>query len=203
MLSDRHTAIYLRVSSKSQDLRSQEAELKRWAAAQDGPIRWYRDKATGTTMDRPGWRQLWADALAGQVDRIVVWRLDRLGRTVSGLTALFDELVARKIGLVSIREGFDLATVTGRMVAGILATIAQFETEVRSQRQTAGIEAAQAAGVRFGRPKGIHRPLKITADHQAVIRQMRGEGRGVTAIARTLGLSRQTIYTALAALPVP
>ena len=72
MPTDRHPAIYLRVSSQSQDVRSQEPELKRWAAAQDGPAAvWYRDKATGTNMQRPGWEQLWADVLTGQVSRIV------------------------------------------------------------------------------------------------------------------------------------
>lgn len=82
-------AVYVRVSSKKQDTRSQEPDLNRWVAAfADGnPVVWYRDKATGKNMDRPGWRQLEEDMRSGKVSKLVVWRLDRLGRTAAGLTA--------------------------------------------------------------------------------------------------------------------
>jgi DNA invertase Pin-like site-specific DNA recombinase len=83
----KHTAIYTRVSSRSQDTQSQEPDLKRWAGSQpEGQtVRWYRDRFTGKTMDRPGFNRLTADLQAGKVDRVVVWRLDRLGRTAQGL----------------------------------------------------------------------------------------------------------------------
>jgi DNA invertase Pin-like site-specific DNA recombinase len=102
----RQVAIYVRVSSKKQDTKSQEPDLKRWAEAYADrqPVTWYRDKATGKNMDGPGWRKLEADIAAGKVAKVVVWRLDRLGRTASGLTALFDELRARKVGLVQRHE---------------------------------------------------------------------------------------------------
>ena len=111
----RHTAIYLRVSSRSQDTQSQEPDLRRWAEAQAGesPVRWYRDKFTGKTMDRPGFNRLVADVEAGKVARVVVWRLDRLGRTAKGLTALFDDLLARGVDLVSLKDGLDLETPAG------------------------------------------------------------------------------------------
>jgi DNA invertase Pin-like site-specific DNA recombinase len=86
---NRHVAVYLRVSSKKQDHRSQEPDLKRWAEAQGKSVKWYRDKATGRTMDRPAWNRLEAAIRAGEVSAVVVWRLDRLGRTCSGLTRLF------------------------------------------------------------------------------------------------------------------
>lgn len=77
----RHTGIYIRVSSVGQDHASQLPDLQRWEKAHDGPIVWYKDKFTGKTMDRPGMRRM-LDALhAGKLERIVVWRLDRLGRT--------------------------------------------------------------------------------------------------------------------------
>ena len=60
-------AIYCRVSTKSQDMRSQQPDLRRWADAQDAPVRWYRDRFTGTTMTRPSWKRLEADIVAGQV----------------------------------------------------------------------------------------------------------------------------------------
>ena len=80
----KHTAIYLRVSSKQQDHASQLPDLERWAAAHHGPVQWHRDKFTGKTMDRPGMHKLLDDLRAGKVERIVVWRLDRLGRTTRG-----------------------------------------------------------------------------------------------------------------------
>jgi len=128
-----HTAIYVRVSSKSQDQRSQIADLQRWAAAYaDGqPVVWYRDKASGKTMNRPGWKRLEAAMRTGQVDRIVCWRLDRLGRTAAGLTALFEDLQRRRINLVSVRDGLDLETASGRLMANVLASVAAFENEIR------------------------------------------------------------------------
>ena len=110
----KHTAIYLRVSTKSQDTASQEPDLRRWAEDHKGEtVRWYRDKFTGKTMDRPGFGKLLADVEAGKVARVVVWRLDRLGRTAKGLTALFEDLLARKVDLVSLKDGLDLETPAG------------------------------------------------------------------------------------------
>jgi DNA invertase Pin-like site-specific DNA recombinase len=94
------TALYLRVSSQSQDIRSQEPDLQTWAKAQDEETAWYRDKFTGTSMDRPGLDRLLADARAGNISKVVVWRLDRLGRTARGLLALLDELQALGVGFI-------------------------------------------------------------------------------------------------------
>ena len=101
----KHDALYLRVSGRGQDTASQEPDLKRWAESQDGPVVWYRDKFTGKTMDHPGWNKLAKDIEAGKVRKLACWRLDRLGRTAKGLTALFEDLVTRKINLVSLKDG--------------------------------------------------------------------------------------------------
>jgi len=193
----KHIAIYLRVSSQKQDTVSQESELKRWAAAHGGSIAWYRDKFTGKTMNRPGWNRLDKAMQQGQVSNVVVWRLDRLGRTAKGLTALFDELYQRKINLVSLRDGIDLSTAAGRMLANVLASIARFETEVRAERVAAGQAAARARGIVWGgSEKG--RMIKGTPEQVATIRRMKAEGTKITAIAGTIGLSRPTIYARLA-----
>lgn len=199
-MSERFAAIYLRVSSSSQDLRSQEPDLKRWAAAAALPTVVYREKASGSTMARPGWAKLWGDVVAGSVASVVVWRLDRLGRTASGLATLFDELRARRVDLVSLRDGITgLETASGRLMATILAGVAQYEREVRAERQTAGIAAAKAQGVAFGRPRGKGRAIKVTDGHRAWIERLKAEKHGVSTIAKLTGLSRQTIYTALKA----
>ncbi len=195
-----HIAIYVRVSTRKQDTRSQEPDLKRWTEAYaDGtPSKWYRDKATGKTMDRPGWKRLEANLNAGRVRTVVVWRLDRLGRTASGLTALFEKLTARKIGLVSIRDGLDLTTPAGRLIANVLASVAAYENEVRSERIVAGQEAARAADKRWGgSEKG--RRVKVTEEQAETIPRFRAERKTIAAIARAVGLSRPTVYSVLGA----
>lgn len=188
---------YLRVSSLQQDTRSQEPEMETWAKAQQGPTTWYRDKFTGTDMDRPGLDQLLADARAGKINRVVVWRLDRLGRTAKGLLILLDELKTLGVGFVSLREGIDLNTPAGRLMAGVLASVAAYETEVRKERQLAGIAKAKADGKTWGGRKPGTR-IRLTEEKEHVIGQLRGEGHTVAAIARLVGLTRKTVYRGLA-----
>jgi DNA invertase Pin-like site-specific DNA recombinase len=90
------TAIYVRVSHRDQSHASQMPDLERWAEAHDGSVEWFRDTFTGRTMDRPGMSKLNDELRAGRLCRIVVWRLDRLGRTTRGLCQLFDELRERR-----------------------------------------------------------------------------------------------------------
>ena len=100
-----HIAIYERVSTPRQDLRSQTPDLRQWVSAYaDIPVQWYRDKWTGKTMNRPGWNRLEANIDTGNVSAVVVWRLDRLGRTASGLTALFEKLNTRKVVVAHVQS---------------------------------------------------------------------------------------------------
>ena len=198
-----HVAIYVRVSSKKQDTRSQEPDLKQWAEAYSNgqAVRWYRDKASGKSMDRIGWKRLEGDIDAGRVSRVVVWRLDRLGRTASGLTALFDKLTAKKIGLVSIKDGLDLSTPAGRLIANVLASVAAYENEVRAERIVAGQNAARAAGKRWGGSEPGRR-VKVTDEQVATIRLMAAEGASKSAMGRATSLSRPTVYSVLRSLGV-
>jgi DNA invertase Pin-like site-specific DNA recombinase len=189
----KHTAIYLRVSTKQQGTESQEPDLKRYGGQADNGAVWYRDKATGKNMDRPGWNKLMDDVRTGKVAKIVCWRLDRLGRTAKGLTALFAELIELKVNLVSIRDGIDLNTASGRLMANVLASVAQFETELRAERVLAGQAVAKAGGKTWGgSEKG--RRLYVTDEQVATIKRMSNEGEKVVSIARATGLSRQTVY---------
>src|SRR5262245_2536993 len=147
-------------------------------------------------MDRPGWTKVWAAVELGEVSRIVCWRLDRLGRTAAGLTRLFAELQNLKVGLVSLRDGIDLATPSGRMIANVLVSIAQFETEIRAERIRAGQAAARAAGKSLGGRKPGTR-VKLTVEKERAVKQLRRSGTSISEIARTLQLSRPTIYKAL------
>lgn len=193
-----HIAIYMRVSSKRQDTRSQEPDLRRWveAFAGDMPVEWYTDAASGTSADRPDWKRLEADIATGAVSKLVVWRLDRLGRSAGHLVSLFEELQRKKIGFESVRDRIDLDTASGRMMACVLSAVAQYENEIRSERIRAGQAAARAAGKRWGGSKKGRR-LKVTDEQVAVVHRMASEGASKAAIARAVSLSRPTVYEIL------
>src|SRR5206468_4238004 len=107
----------------------------------------------------------------GRLARIVVWRLDRLGRTARGLCHLFDDLRERRVDLVSLRDGFSLESPAGRLHARILASVAEYETEVRAERVRAGQIVARAKGKKWGGRKkgGMNRE---TAEKRAAILKM-------------------------------
>jgi len=148
------------------------------------------------SIDRPAVTRLLADLRAGKVKGVVVWRLDRLGRTARGLLALLDELQALGVGFVSLREGIDLATPAGRLMLVVLAGVSQYETEVRKERQLAGIARAKAEGKKWGGRKPGTR-IRLTQEKEALIRQLYAEGKAVAAIARLVGLSPKSVYKAL------
>lgn len=197
---DKHIAVYVRVSTNQQDTASQMPDLERYAAGQTEPIKWYEDHFTGTTMDRPGWQRLYADLLAGKVSKVVIWRLDRLGRGTAATVALFDELRQKKIPLVSMMDGFDLFTPGGRLFASMLASFAQYETEVRRERVLAGQAVAKAKGKTWGgSAKG--KVIKTSANPEQIrlIKKMKVEGESITSIASATGLTRRTVYKYLPA----
>jgi DNA invertase Pin-like site-specific DNA recombinase len=194
------TAIYERVSTRGQDLASQHAELEAWskgAVARGETVQWFSDKFTGKTLERPGMNRLLSEVRAGKVHKIVCYRLDRLGRTAKGLTALFEELTSLQVGFVSLREGIDLTTPAGRLIANVLASVASYETEIRGERIAAGFAAKRTRGekINSGRPKGSAH--KATPEARQMIRQLRDRGYAIAAIARQLKLSRNTVYACL------
>ena len=194
----KHLAIYVRVSSKRQELRSQLPDLQRWATNQDLPVVWYEDKSTGRNTDRPGWQRLEAAMRTNQVASVCCWRLDRLGRNARRLHELFEEVQLRKINFVSLREGLDLSTPAGRMMAGVLASLAQYETEVRGERVQAGQDAARRQGKTWGGSKPGRR--KATPDQMQAILQLHEQRLSVNRISKAVGLSRPTIARLLAVL---
>ena len=197
-----HVAIYLRVSSSSQETKSQEADLNSYQAAaeaKDEMVKVYREKRTGTNYDRPEWQRLWANVQKGDVIRIVVWRLDRLGRLAGQTIQLMDELEAKGVGFFSIRDGFDPSTPAGRLTRNVLASVAQFETEVRSERQRAGIDAKRDP-ITGKCPWGGRKAGKVnknTAKKVEAVKTLKDQGYKITEIAVSLNLTRQTIYRLL------
>lgn len=189
------------MSTAGQNHASQLPDLERWVAALDGPVVWYRDTFTGRTMDRPAMLEMFDKLNAGKLQRVVVWRLDRLGRTAKGLCTLFDGIRERKVDLVSLRDGFSLDSPSGRLHARILASVAEYETEIKGERVRAGQAAAKPKGKRWGGSKPGRR-LSLTDEGQQAALAMLRKGEPITTIARVLGVSRPTGYRA-AAVPRP
>jgi DNA invertase Pin-like site-specific DNA recombinase len=129
---------------------------------------------------------------AREGDAIVVVGIDRLGRNAAEVMATIRELGERGIVLRSLREGIDTSNATGRMVAGVLASLAELELELGRERRTAAREARRARGQATGRPKALDQSKSELA------RRMHASGEPASTIAATLGVSRATVYRVLA-----
>ncbi|OBH87974.1 resolvase [Mycobacterium scrofulaceum] len=180
---------YARVSTGHQSLDQQFDAL---TAVGVDPSRVYSDRLSGTSTreQRPGLAALLDYAREG--DAIVVVGIDRLGRNAAEVMATIRELGERGIVLRSLREGIDTSNATGRMVAGVLASLAELELELGKERRAAAREARRARGQSIGRPKKLNNSKVATAQ------RMHANGEPASSIADALGVSRATIYRVLA-----
>ena len=180
---------YARVSTGHQSLGQQ---LDALTAAGVGPKRVYTDKLSGTSTreQRPGLAALLDYARPG--DAIVVVGIDRLGRDAAEVMTTIRELRDREIVLRSLREGIDTSNATGRMVAGVLASLAELELELGRERRAAAREARRARGQHIGRPKVVNEKKA------ALAQRMHANGESASTIATALGVSRATVYRVLA-----
>lgn len=183
---------YIRVSSKKQDHVVQKNAIQQWADNKGITVKFYSDKFTGKVMDRPGWTKLQQDMDAGKVKHLIVHRLDRLGRTASGLTTLFDYLIDNKIGFVSLKESLDLSTPAGKLMATVVAGVAQYDNEVRTERINEGIAAAHKAGKRWGGCKAGR--SKLTPEQIKNAHTLHKAGTTKAALARLFGVSYPTMH---------
>src|SRR5580765_1266228 len=147
-------AIYARVSTLDQEPENQLQELRRYIEARGWLAVEYVDRGVSGAKDRrPALDQLVADATRRHFDVLVCWRLDRLGRNLRHLILFLDELQAVGIGFVTLGEGIDTTSPTGRLVLHVLGAIAEFERERVRERVLAGLARAKAHGQQLGRPK--------------------------------------------------
>ena len=180
---------YARVSTDHQSL---DQQLDALAEAGVDAKRTYTDKLSGTSTreQRPGLAALLDYARPG--DAIVVVGIDRLGRNAAEVMTTIRELGERSIVLRSLREGIDTSNATGRMVAGVLASLAELELELGRERRTAARDARRARGQSIGRPKALD------DSKTALARRMHDSGESAGTIASALGVSRATVYRVLA-----
>jgi len=176
---------YARVSTADQDLAPQLDVLR---AKGCEPI--YSEHASGQHADRPELAQAMKALRAG--DTLVVWRLDRLGRSLPDLIATVNELASRGIAFESVTEAIDTTTASGKLVFNIFASLADFERHLIGERTRAGLAAGRARGRMGGRPPALtSRQLRearlLLTDPDAT----------VTAVAERYGVSRTTLYKGL------
>ncbi|PHR93896.1 MAG: resolvase, partial [Blastopirellula sp.] len=144
-------ACYLRVSTKDQHLSNQRTELERWLLGNNidlENVRWYEDDGySGDTLDRPAFLQLQEDIFNGEIDMVVVWKLDRLSRViVQGMNLLHNWMSEKGIRFVSTTQLLDFSGAIGLMMANMLLAFGQIEQEARRERQAIGITRAKAEG---------------------------------------------------------
>ena len=173
---------YARVSTEDQKLAIQKAALEK-----DGCAIIFEEKRTGTKRNDREQLELALKVLT-KGDTLVVTRLDRLGRSMRDLANLVHEIEDTGANLRVIEQSVDTGTSAGRAFFGMLAVFAQFETDVRRERQAEGIAKAKKAGVYTGG--------KVRIDRRRV-KELSADGRGPTAIARELGVSRMSVYRIL------
>ncbi|MBC8875299.1 MAG: recombinase family protein [Planctomycetes bacterium] len=183
-------ACYIRVSTVGQDQAGQRREINRWLKGNGidpSTVRWYIDKSTGDNLDRPDFERLQNDIFMGDIGTVVIWRLDRLSRTIrNGLTVLCD-WCDKSLRVVSVSQQIDFNGTVGKIIASVLFGVAEMEQQTRRERQAAGIAAAKEAGVYIGRKPGTTKAKPARAKRLADKGLTHGE------IATALGVSRRTV----------
>ena len=173
---------YERVSTDDQSLSLQQDALN---AA--GCTRIFADKMSGAKADRPGLQAAFDYLRAG--DTLVVWRLDRLGRSLKDLITLVETLEQQGIGLRSLQESIDTTTSGGKLIFHLFGALAEFERNLIRERTQAGLQAARARGRKGGRQQ------KLTPEQIAIGRTLAADPqRSVTSICEHLHISRPTYY---------
>jgi DNA invertase Pin-like site-specific DNA recombinase len=187
----RKVGIYARVSTKDQTVQNQLLDLRAYAARRNWVIEGeYLDEGvSGTRESRPALDTLLDRARKRNVDVVLVWRLDRLGRGMRHLVMLLDELRALQVEFVSFHENLDSATPLGRAVFGIFAVLAEMERELIVERVKAGLRRARREGKRLGRPR-------VEVDSGMVLK-LHERGLSQREIAQRLSLSKTTVMRIL------
>lgn len=175
---------YMRVSTADQSLDLQRDAL---LAADVSPDRIYEDVCSGKSTERPGLAR--ALDVARDGDAIVVWKLDRVGRSLPHVVGLVGDLHKRGVGLKVLTGDIDTTTPTGRLVFGIFATLAEFERDLIHERTMAGLAAARARGRAGGRPR-VMTKQKV----KAAMALMADRDNAARDVAHQLGVSLSTLY---------
>jgi len=189
-------ALYARVSTlNNQDPEMQLAELREYAGRRGWQIvEEFTDQGvSGCRESRPALNRLMSDACRRRFDAVLVWKIDRFGRSLKHLVNALAELAALGVAFISLRDNIDLSTPSGRLMFQIIGAMAEFERALIQERVRAGLRNARAKGRRLGRPRVIVDASRIAS--------LRSQGRSWAEIKDEIGVSKGTAQRALVGLP--
>jgi DNA invertase Pin-like site-specific DNA recombinase len=187
-------AAYLRVSTYDQKTESQREEISRWLrnhGIEPERIRWFEDKETGKNLRRPAFQQLQKAIFAGEINTVLVWKLDRIARTMLDGLHTMRFWLNHGVGIVSITQQIDMTGPIGQLFAALMFAIAEFQLSTMKENQAAGIALAKQRGVYKGRKQGTK---KLKPEE---VRRLR-KTLTVAQIAKLKDVTERTVYSALA-----
>jgi DNA invertase Pin-like site-specific DNA recombinase len=189
-------ALYARVSTlNNQDPEMQLSELREYARRRGLQIveEFIDQGVSGCKESRPALNRLMADACRRRFDAILVWKIDRFGRSLKHLVNALAELAALGVAFISLRDNLDLSTPSGRLMFQIIGAMAEFERALIQERVRAGLRNARAKGKRLGRPRVVVDATRIA--------NLRAQGRSWAEIVTEMRIGKGTAQRALAGLP--
>jgi DNA invertase Pin-like site-specific DNA recombinase len=193
--SRRRVALYARVSTCNQTVENQLAELREIAHRQGWSIvAELSDEGISGSKGRDkrlAFDQLLKRATRREFDLIMVWAIDRLGRSIQHLVGFMNELQSLKVDLYVHQQAIDTTTPSGRMVFGIFSALGEYERELIRERILAGQKRARAQGIKIGRPSKLNDAVKTS------VKLLRGNGMGIKQIAKTLEIGIGSVYASL------
>ena len=181
---------YARVSTKDQVLNLQIDALKT-----AGCHKIFYEVAKGARADRPEWLKLLEEIQKG--DTLIVWKLDRMGRSLHHLIKVVNDLIAKGVDIISIQDPLNTTSAQGRLIFNMFSSLAEFEKDLIRERTMAGLKSARARGRMGGRPKGLSEKAKkaaCTAEALYLQNELKTDD-----IAEQLGISKTTLYKYLRA----
>jgi DNA invertase Pin-like site-specific DNA recombinase len=190
-MHETRVAIYTRVSTLDQSDGGQEKELRELAERKGWTIHGvYQDKVSGLKKTRPELDRLLADAKRGHFSHVLVWRIDRLGRSVSHLLEVLETLNILGIKFLSLNEAIDTSTPAGMLIFTVLGSVAAFERSILVERVRMGIQHAKRRGVKLGRPA----LTRLSSSDITSMREQRATGVTFREIAKEFGTSVWTVH---------
>lgn len=194
-------AIYLRVSRDDQTVENQRLELERVAQARGwSVVATYSDEGISGAKgrdQRPGLDKLLRDAAARRIDLIAAWAIDRVGRSLSHLATMIDDLQAQGVGLYLHQQAIDSTTPSGKAMLQMCGVFAEFERSILRERINAGIARARVKGTKSGQAIGRPTVESTRRDIAVKVAEARAAGRGIKSIARDLGIGVGTVMRLL------
>jgi DNA invertase Pin-like site-specific DNA recombinase len=172
---------YARVSTEGQSLDLQIDALNHY-----GVEKIFSEKMTGKRVDRPQLQEMLK--YLRENDTVVVWKLDRIGRSMKDLLTIVNGFEEKGIHFVSLKENIDTSTATGKLIFNIFASLAEFERDIISERTRAGLEAARARGREGGRPKKSDEKIKLA------LKMYQSKNYSIPEITEATGISKTTLY---------